>query len=82
MPMFVVVLVYALPGIYERVEFTPRNGTVVCCVACLIPRLLDLVYAVWRLASWRYERIDARTRSDDWHMGWYTMNTRICFLLV
>ena len=27
MPMFLVVLVYAPPGIYVRVVFTPRNDT-------------------------------------------------------
>ena len=38
-------------------------------VACLLRLVLNLVYAVWRLASWRSECIDARTSSDDWHMG-------------
>ena len=43
-----------------------------CCVlsvASLIRRELDLVCAVWRLASWRSECIVARTCSDDGHMG-------------
>ena len=43
-----------------------------CCMvsgACLIRRVLDVVYAVWRLASWRSGCIDARTSGDDGHMG-------------
>ena len=49
--------------------YVGTSSVVVLSVACLIRRVLDLVYAAWRVASWRSECIDARTSSDDWHMG-------------
>ena len=74
MPMFLVVSVYALYTYSTRSVHTAQRYC--CCklsVACLVRRVLDLVYAVWRLASWRSECIDDRAidinGSDDWHMG-------------
>ena len=61
MPMFLVILVYALYRSVRVLVFTPRNDTVVCCLLPVLFGVLDLVYAVWRLVSWRSECIDART---------------------
>ena len=58
--------------LYIRTRNVVHTSQRYCCmlsVACLIRRVLDLVYAVWRLASWSSECIDALTSSDDWHMG-------------
>ena len=69
LPMFLVVLVYYAQCTYVHVLFTKRYDTAVCCLLPVPFGVLDLVYGVWRLASWRSEWIDARTGSDDEHMG-------------
>ena len=70
MPTLLAVSVYFPQYTYVRVLFTKRYDTaVVYAVCCLSYSACDLVYAVWRLASWRSECIDARTSSDDEHMG-------------
>ena len=57
-----------------------HNAQRYCCmvsVACLIQRVFDLVYAVWRLASWRSECIDDRTiivvMTGTWGVVRYTV---------